>query len=195
MATGNVSSSTTDPSVYENKTPSQEPIHLPSNLEALGYTPIDCPDAMNPSLDDHYLQTDTSLLFIEGCGEMGGTIWEYTPASNSLKKHRVAYQFGGNDPSPDKRFQVTLGPAETDGEVRTLLIKDFIRDTEIQTARLPSTLSYVQTRSEFDGRPNGVIEWAPTGSVFAELYSTVPKLEEPFDIRFPVMKRFVPINR
>jgi len=155
------------------------------DVKTAGLVPVFC------SFDDisEYAVIEQKILFIEGCGEMGGTLWSYDTTTNTITKNKVSFQFGAEDPALNNRFQVILGPLEKDGEVRTLLSKDFFRDTETVVGQIPQSLTYRAGDSEFDGSPYGSLQWYD-GTLYADVFmASVPV--NGLDSREPVLKKYI----
>ena len=183
------SSTTTNDQTYRPIEQVRAPIAVPQDLGRLGFVPVEC------SEEDlaRYLETNDFVLLREECGAAGGTLWAYFPATNELVKRQVRYQFGASGPSPDAQIQMVLGPEQSTGEVQTLLVKDFVNDTEGLTQPLPATLTYKKGTSEFDGSPYGRIEWTDSGQPFAEVYDARIPLGL-WDERLPVLRQLIPIR-
>ncbi len=107
-----------------------------------------------------YGEIKGKLLFVTGCGEMGGELWAFDPATKRFTRQRISLQqgTGATDPSPDKRYQLVLTHPFA-AEYRAYVLKDFFLDTETEVGHLPVQWSYVHTRSEFDGGPLGRVRW------------------------------------
>lgn len=183
------SSTTTNDQTYRPIEQVRAPIAIPQDLGRLGFVPVECSEEDL----ERYLETSDFVLLREGCGAAGGTLWAYFPATNELVKREVRYQFGASAPSPDAEMQIVLGPEQTTGGVQTLLVKDFVNDTEHLTQPLPATLTYKKGTSAFDGSPYGSIEWTDGGQAFAEVYDARIPLGI-WDERLPVLRQLIPIR-
>lgn len=127
------------------------------DLVAAGLNPVDCDISEGVAV---YLALPNEIVFAEGCGEMpSGTMWSYSFRTRLVTKRKLSIAYGsGSAETPDRRYQVSFGPADQDGEVRSLIIKDFVLDDAFTTAKLGQGYTYVSSYSEFDGGPMGSLQ-------------------------------------
>lgn len=135
------------------------------------------------------------LFLVDGCGEMGGTVWSFHIPTKTIKKLKHGFLYGTTDPSPRGDFQVVLGEPDDDGEIRKLSIIDFTNDEQWETSPLPKHLTYLQGIGEGYGLPLSDIRWNNVDSARAKVFLANVPYNMFFASRESVLDIGVPLNK
>lgn len=165
-----------------------------SDLAAAGLKLAECGSMEDVSV---YLEMEKSgVLLMEGCGAIGGAMWKYDFFTERVTRRAVSYSFGGvGTESFDKRYQLVFGAPDDDGEIRSLVVKDFVQDRSFVTAKLGRGYSYISSYSEFDGGPVGNIRPMALNSqpqwFEADVYDAGAPVQSYMDSRKPLLTKAV----